>query len=135
MEICRSRFSEAYFLFHKVLTTGTRFTVKLGARTWVFLNSTETARELLDRRGRLYLSRPDLPVTQDILSGGKRIVMMGHTQRWRELRKIMHQLLMASNVSAPVVKPAWSDATDSAFSQRRTNLSRTQSLEVLFGSI
>lgn len=82
-----------------VLINGLSFTVQLGARRWVFCNSSETARELLDRRGRLYISRPEFPVTQDILSGGKRIVMMGHTQRWRELRKIMHQLLMASNVS------------------------------------
>src|ERR1700709_991556 len=88
----------SYFASSRLLITVFRFTVKLGARKWVFLNSSETARELLERRGRLYISRPDLPVTQDILSGGKRIVMMGHTERWRQLRKIMHQLLMASNV-------------------------------------
>ncbi|EXJ58361.1 hypothetical protein A1O7_05786 [Cladophialophora yegresii CBS 114405] len=76
---------------------GDLFSVQLGARRWVFLNSSKTAQELLERRGRLYISRPEFPVTQDILSGGKRIVMMGHTERWRQLRKIMHQLLMASN--------------------------------------
>lgn len=56
-------------------------------------------RELLDQRGKLYSGRPEFPVTQDILSGGNRIVMMGNTPRWRNLRKVMHQLLMASNVS------------------------------------
>lgn len=72
--------------------------MQLGARKWVVLNSSETARELLERRGRLYISRPEFPVTQDILSRGNRIVMMGYTERWRALRKIMHRLLMASNV-------------------------------------
>jgi hypothetical protein len=101
MEICGCcLLSDLHSSVH-VLTTRSSFTVQLGARKWVFLNSSETARELLDRRGRLYISRPEFPVTQDILSGGKRIVMMGHTERWRQLRKIMHQLLMASNVSFP----------------------------------
>lgn len=54
---------------------------------------------MLDQRGKLYSGRPEFPVTQDILSGGNRIVMMGNTPRWRNLRKVMHQLLMASNVS------------------------------------
>ncbi|KAL1615103.1 hypothetical protein SLS56_011930 [Neofusicoccum ribis] len=57
----------------------------------------ELVRELLDRRGRLYISRPPAPVTSDILSGGKRIVLMEHGERWRNLRKVMHQLLMASH--------------------------------------
>ncbi|KAK6384485.1 hypothetical protein LTS17_002048 [Exophiala oligosperma] len=76
---------------------GDLFTVQLGARRWVFLNSMEATRELLDRRGRLYIGRPEFPVTQDIMSGGNRIVLMTHTERWRNLRKIMHSLLMASN--------------------------------------
>ena len=78
-----------------------RFTLQLGARKWVFCNSMHTARELLDRRGKLYVGRPDFPITQDILSGGNRIVMMTYNERWRNLRKIMHQLLMASNVGSP----------------------------------
>lgn len=69
----------------------------------MFLNSIEVVRELLDRRGRLYISRPRFPITQDIASGGKRVVLMGHTEIWRQLRKVMHQLLMASNVSREVV--------------------------------
>lgn len=72
--------------------------MQMGERKWVVLNSMETARELLDRRGKLYISRPEFAVTQDILSRGKRIVMMEYSERWRTLRKIMHQLLMASKV-------------------------------------
>lgn len=56
-------------------------------------------RELLDRKGKIYLSRPYFPVTQEILSGGMRIVLMPHGERWRNLRKIMHQLLTAKAVN------------------------------------
>ncbi|KIX05640.1 uncharacterized protein Z518_03612 [Rhinocladiella mackenziei CBS 650.93] len=76
---------------------GDMFTLKLGSRKWVFLNSTEAVRDLLDRRGRLYISRPVFAITQDIAFGGKRVVLMGYTETWRNLRKVMHQLLMASN--------------------------------------
>ncbi|KEF61521.1 uncharacterized protein A1O9_03088 [Exophiala aquamarina CBS 119918] len=76
---------------------GDMFTLQLGARKWVFVNRYSTVRELLDQRGKLYSGRPEFPVTQDILSGGNRIVMMGNTSRWRSLRKVMHQILMASN--------------------------------------
>ncbi|KAJ5385554.1 hypothetical protein N7517_003465 [Penicillium concentricum] len=61
------------------------------------------AKELLDKRGRLYVDRPDFPVTQDVLSGGNRILLMKYSDRWRNLRKIMHQLLMAGN--ADTYKP------------------------------
>ena len=47
----------------------------------------------MERRSGLYCSRPPFPVTQDIMSRGARIVLMGYDQRWRDLRKIMHGIL------------------------------------------
>ncbi|KAF2227547.1 cytochrome P450 [Elsinoe ampelina] len=67
---------------------------------WVYVNSLDTARELFDKRGKIYIGRPEFPITQDILSGGGRIVLMNNTPQWRDLRKIMHSLLMASNAKA-----------------------------------
>ncbi|OBT97320.1 hypothetical protein VE01_04690 [Pseudogymnoascus verrucosus] len=71
------------------------FSIFLGSTRWVVVNSSKMVRELLDRKGKIYLSRPYFPVTQEILSGGMRIVLMPHSERWRNLRKIMHQLLTA----------------------------------------
>jgi cytochrome P450 len=34
-----------------------------------------------------------MPFVQDLMSGGKRIVLMGYTDQWRELRKVMHSIL------------------------------------------
>lgn len=102
-----------------------RFTLQLGARRWVFANSYSTTRELLDRRAKLYSGRPEFPVTQDILSGGNRIVMMGNTPLWRNLRKIMHSLLMASNV-----RPAawWPSRVPSGFATRAKSSSNHPAL-------
>jgi len=47
----------------------------------------------MDRRGAVYISRPPFPMTQDIVSGGGRIVLMPYDDTWRRLRKIMHQIL------------------------------------------
>ncbi|KAH7000801.1 cytochrome P450 [Ilyonectria destructans] len=68
---------------------------KYGEITWVFLNSSRVVTDLLERRAALYCSRPPFPMTQSIMSGDSRIVLMPYNQRWRVLRKIMHQILSA----------------------------------------
>ncbi|KAF7555079.1 hypothetical protein G7Z17_g2410 [Cylindrodendrum hubeiense] len=75
-----------------------RFTCKFGGSTWVFLNSSRVVTDLLERRAALYSSRPPFPMTQSIMSRDSRIVLMPYTQRWRVLRKIMHQILSARAV-------------------------------------
>jgi cytochrome P450 len=47
----------------------------------------------MERRAAIYCSRPPFPMTQDIMSGGSRIVLMPYNDNWRRLRKIMHQIL------------------------------------------
>lgn len=72
-----------------------RFTCKFGGSTWVFLNSSRVVNDLMERRAALYCSRPPFPMTQGIMSGNSRIVLMPYDERWRLLRKIMHQILSA----------------------------------------
>lgn len=61
----------------------------------MFLNSSRTVHDLLERRAAIYSSRSDFPMTQDIISRGSRIVLMPYNEQWRTLRKIMHNVLMA----------------------------------------
>ncbi|PVH78054.1 cytochrome P450 [Cadophora sp. DSE1049] len=61
---------------------GEMFTVKFGGTTWVFLNSSRVVTDLLERRAAIYSSRPPFPMTQDIMSGGSRIVLMPYGDRW-----------------------------------------------------
>lgn len=59
----------------------------------VFLNSARVVSDLLEKRATIYSSRPYRPMAQDIASGGARMLLMGHTNRWRTQRKIMHAIL------------------------------------------
>jgi hypothetical protein len=70
-----------------------RFTCQIGSNTWIFLNSSRVVRDLLEKRAPIYSSRPAFPMTQDVLSGGCRMVLMPYSEKWRALRKVMHQVL------------------------------------------
>lgn len=47
----------------------------------------------MEKRAAIYSSRPPFPMTQGIMSGGSRVVLMPYNDRWRKTRKIMHQIL------------------------------------------
>jgi len=74
---------------------GEMFTCKFGGTTWVFLNSSRVVTDLLERRAAIYNSRPPFPMTQGIISGDSRIVLMPYNEQWRTTRRIMHQILSA----------------------------------------
>lgn len=59
----------------------------------VFLNSKRVVTDLMEKRSAIYSSRPARPVSQDIASGGARMLMMGYSDRWRVHRKILHAIL------------------------------------------
>jgi cytochrome P450 len=72
---------------------GELFKIQLGWNNWVFLNSREAVKEMLDRQWASTSSRMPLPVSSDLASGGYRFLMMGYTPTWRKLRAIVHKLL------------------------------------------
>ncbi|KAF2225595.1 putative O-methylsterigmatocystin oxidoreductase [Elsinoe ampelina] len=72
---------------------GEIFQVKLGWENWVMVNSPEAVKEILDKQSAITSSRPPMPGLSDVISGGKRFLLMGYTQEWRKLRAIVHKLL------------------------------------------
>src|SRR5271154_3727145 len=75
---------------HSLDKTDTRrFTVKLGGATCVYVNSHRLMRELLDKRGNIYSSKPHLPYLSELMSGGLRMALMEYDSRWRKLRKTL----------------------------------------------
>ncbi|KAK5320491.1 hypothetical protein LTR93_006703 [Exophiala xenobiotica] len=60
-----------------------------------------TVNDLLERRAAIYASRPPFPMTQGIMSGGSRIVLMPYNEQWRTLRKVMHQILSVAKLYMP----------------------------------
>ncbi|EXJ73906.1 uncharacterized protein A1O5_02200 [Cladophialophora psammophila CBS 110553] len=80
---------------------GEMFTCQFGSQTWVFLNSSRVVNDLMERRAAIYSSRPPFPMTQGIMSGNSRIVLMPYNEEWRTLRKIMHQILTSTKLYMP----------------------------------
>lgn len=72
---------------------GDIFTVRFGMTTWIFLSSSKHIRDLLEKRAAIYCSRPEFPFTNDIMSDGCRMVLMPYNDRWRAMRKVMHNIL------------------------------------------
>ena len=48
----------------------------LGTQVYVVLSADYAVRDLVDKRGPIYSSRPDLYIAQHIVSGGLRILFM-----------------------------------------------------------
>ena len=72
---------------------GELFQIKLGYENWVFINSPAAVKEILDRQSAVTSGRVPMPVLSDLISGGKRFLLMGYTTEWRKLRAIVHRLL------------------------------------------
>ncbi|KZL66211.1 cytochrome P450 [Colletotrichum tofieldiae] len=77
----------------EIADVSTRFSLKLGSRTWVFLNSSRVVDDLLEKRSAIYSSRMRFPMAQELMSGNNRFLLMPYGDRWRRIRKIMHQVL------------------------------------------
>ncbi|KAH7383957.1 putative cytochrome P450 [Pyrenochaeta sp. MPI-SDFR-AT-0127] len=77
---------------------GPVFSLMLGTKAMVVLNSDQAIKDLVDKRGAIYSSRPDAYIAQDILSGGLRVLFMPNspTGVWKMVRKFLHQILSVS---------------------------------------
>jgi hypothetical protein len=60
--------------------------------TFVWINSRNAFKELIDRKSAIYSSRHPMPMTQDVVSAGKRILFMPYGREWRTLRQIIHKV-------------------------------------------
>ncbi|KAK8037829.1 cytochrome P450 [Apiospora marii] len=75
---------------------GPVYSLMLGTKVMIVLNSDIAVKELIDRRGAIYSSRPEAYVAQDILSGGLRILFMPSNGPWMLARKIARRVLSVS---------------------------------------
>lgn len=62
---------------------GDIYCTKSGATTFIWLSSPQKVKDLIDRRSAIYSSRPPLPLTSDVLSGGRRVAFMPRNNMWR----------------------------------------------------
>ncbi|KAK1775525.1 cytochrome P450 [Copromyces sp. CBS 386.78] len=77
---------------------GEMATLHLGAKTFVFLNSSRVAAEIINKRGSITNERSSYPVSSGIVSHGHRRSLLMHQASWAEPRRAMHSLLSGSHL-------------------------------------
>lgn len=55
---------------------GPIYSLILGTKVPIVLSSDQAIKDLLDKRGGIYSSRPERYIAQDVISGGRRVVLM-----------------------------------------------------------
>ncbi|KAF2852521.1 cytochrome P450 [Plenodomus tracheiphilus IPT5] len=71
---------------------GPIYSLILGTKVMIVLNTDQAVKDLLDKRSGIYSSRPEMYIGQ-VVSGGLRILLMEYGSQWRMLRKIIHNSL------------------------------------------
>ncbi|XXG96066.1 hypothetical protein Hte_002343 [Hypoxylon texense] len=64
-----------------------------GSKTVIVISSEHIMRDLLDKRGAIYSSRPDSYISHDVLSGGLRVVFMKYNESLKLARKLARKVL------------------------------------------
>ncbi|BCR86202.1 cytochrome P450 [Aspergillus chevalieri] len=72
---------------------GPVYSLMLGTKVMIVLNTDDAIRELVDKRGAIYASRPESFIAQDTISGGLRILWMHNGETWKMARKLGHRIL------------------------------------------
>jgi cytochrome P450 len=72
---------------------GELFQLRLGQKCWVFVNSAQGVRDIFEQQSAKTSSKASLPVADNVISGGMRIVLMPDSRRWRDFRGEIHRLL------------------------------------------
>ncbi|KAI3333014.1 cytochrome P450 [Ustulina deusta] len=79
---------------------GPIYSLMVGSNPLVMIQSQKAAKELLDKRGSNYSSRPDLYIFSELSSRGLRQVAMKYNATWRQMRQINHKLLNSTATRA-----------------------------------
>jgi hypothetical protein len=71
---------------------GELFLTTSGTTRFVWINSRNAFKALIDRKSSIYSSRHPMPMTQDVVSAGKWILFMPYGKEWRTIRQIIHKV-------------------------------------------
>jgi len=77
---------------------GDIFRTTSGNTTFIWLNTREVVKELIDRRSAIYSSRHPQPMVEGC-GGGKRMVFMPYGNEWRGIRNVIHRVIPLSFLS------------------------------------
>jgi len=71
---------------------GDIFRTTSGNTTFIWLNTREAVKELIDRRSAIYSSKHPQPMVEGC-GGGKRMVFMPYGNEWRGIRNVIHRVI------------------------------------------
>ncbi|KAH6647035.1 cytochrome P450 [Truncatella angustata] len=74
---------------------GPIYSLMVGSSPLIMLQSHKVAKDLLDKRGSNYSSRPELYIMCDVAGRGLRQVAMKYTPTWRQIHRVNHKILNA----------------------------------------
>ena len=69
----------------------------MGSKTFVFLNSSRAASEIINKRGNITNERPPMPIAHGLIGQGKQNVLHPIAQ-WSEPRRILNQMLNGTSL-------------------------------------
>ncbi|KAI1342943.1 cytochrome P450 [Xylariaceae sp. FL0016] len=78
---------------------GPIYGLRLGNRQHVVLSTEKVANQLLRERGGNYSSREQTVMAAELLSDNLRPLLLPYNDRWRRVRKVMHQLTMPTSAA------------------------------------
>ncbi|KAG6365904.1 hypothetical protein INS49_000080 [Diaporthe citri] len=70
------------------------FGLKLGPARAVVITDRRLVKELIDKKGSAYSSRPPSYVSHDLITRGDHLLVMDYGDRWRLLRRTLHKFFM-----------------------------------------
>jgi cytochrome P450 len=71
---------------------GELFRTTSAATEFIWINSRQAFKELIDRKSAIYSSRHPMPMTSDVVSAGRRMLFMPYGKEWRAYRGIIHKV-------------------------------------------
>ncbi|KAJ4387337.1 hypothetical protein N0V93_007926 [Gnomoniopsis smithogilvyi] len=72
---------------------GPVYSLMLGSKVVIVLSSDQAVKDLIDKKGVIYSSRPESYLAQDVISGGLRVLFMPNNEVWKMARKFTHRIL------------------------------------------
>jgi hypothetical protein len=85
---------------------GELFRTTSASTEFIWINSREAFKELIDRKSAIYSSRHPMPMTSDVVSAGRRMLFMPYGKEWRAYRGIIHKVSLGFVGLMVVVYPA-----------------------------
>lgn len=73
------------------------YSLKIGTGTIIVLTDRRLVKQLIDRKSAIYSKRPPSYLNQQI-TGGDHLLVMDYSNKWRALRRLIHQYFMESMV-------------------------------------